>query len=129
MFFFNSIYYYLYNKSKRGNAVPEIPVLGFISFCQTNNIILIINLFLIIGNFNNPFMMQYAIIILNIIIYPINYYYYQTKKNGKKILLQKKKYVLRYHGIWINLYLFFSTIFAGYSYHIYREYFWKPFLD
>jgi len=48
MYFFDKIYYHLFNKGKKRNAVPEIPVLAFISFCQTDNILLIINLFFIV---------------------------------------------------------------------------------
>ncbi len=108
--------------------MPEIPVLGFISFCQTNNIILIINLFLIIGNFDIVFEVHYAYLIFNILLYILNYYYYQTKKKGKKIL-QQKKHILKKHGFWVDVYLILSIFLAGYTFYIYREYFWKPFLD
>ncbi len=127
MYFFNSIYYYLYNKSKRGNAVPEIPVITFISFFQANNIILCINIFLIIGNYNIPFLIHYAFAILVTILTIFNHYYYKGK--GKKILLQEKKYSIRRHGLWVDVYSLLSIFLAGYTFYIYREYFWKPFLD
>ncbi len=123
MFFFNSVYYYLYNKSKRGNAVPEIPVIGYVAFCQANNLILLVNLFLILGNFKIIFEVHYTYLVFNIVLYIANHYYYQTKKKGKEIL-QDKKYILKRHGLWVDTYLWGSVISAGYSFYIYREYFW-----
>ncbi len=125
MFFFNSVYYYLYNKSKRGNAAPEIPVITFISFCQADNIALIVNVFLMIGGFRGDLKVHYIYFVFFLLLTLLNSYYYQTKKKGQEIL-QDKKYILKRHGLWVDAYLWGSVISAGYSFYIYREYFWMP---
>ncbi len=70
--------------------MPEIPVLGFISFCQTNNFLLIINIIMIVIKPNINYKINNVYFISQIIFYILNYRYYQTKKIGLEILNQPK---------------------------------------
>lgn len=120
MKFFNYLYYNLYFKSSKYNASPEIPIIGYISFAQTNNVLSIINLFLFftkwIKNYNLPAM--YLIIQISLII--INYYYYVIQKKGE-LIIENKKYSLGKLFFLTDVYLFSSTMLMGVTYYLYRE--------
>ena len=120
MNFFDSLYFILYSSSKKTNGAPEIPVLGFISFCQTNNVLTILNLLFYTLNFNVIYKIHHYYFILQILLYIINYYYYETRKNGELILRDKNILIIKPYLIY--LYIIISIFLTGLTYYILREY-------
>ncbi|CAA9196462.1 hypothetical protein FLACOL7796_01182 [Flavobacterium collinsii] len=118
---FKYLYYNLYFKSLKHNASPEIPIIGYISFAQTNNVLSIVNLFLFftkwIKNYNLPVMY----VIIQISLFIINYYCYVARKNGELIIMNKK-YSLGKLFFLTDVYLFSSTIIMGVTFYLYKEY-------
>ncbi len=118
---FNYIYYHIYLTSKKANAVPEIPVLAFISFCQTNNLLTVFHLLLILLKFEFDYQIPKFYIVTQILLYLVNYYYYQTKGFGE-ILLNSKKYCLGKWKFLIYVYGGISVFLTGFTYYIYKEF-------
>jgi len=117
MKYFHSIYYHLYSNSKVNNATPEIPVILFISFCQTNNLLLLFNIFLIVFSINYEYKIHHFYIIIQIVLYILNYYYYQIKKIGKSVIINKK-YSLGKKKLFIYVYIVLSVFFTGFTYYL-----------
>lgn len=117
---FKYLYYNLYFKSSKYNISPEIPVIGYISFGQTNNMLSMINLFLFftkwVKNYNLPIMY----LIIQIILFISNYYYYVTAKKGE-LIIQEEKYSLGKFFFLTDVYLFLSTIIMGVTFYLYKE--------
>jgi hypothetical protein len=120
MSFFDSLYYDLFSSSKKYNAAPEIPVLAFISFCQSNNILTLLNLFFYALNFNTDYKIHHYYIVLQIALYIINYYYYEMRNHGKPILINNNSIKVRPYISY--LYIISSVLLAGITYYILKEF-------
>ena len=121
MRFFDSLYFDLYSSSRKSNGAPEIPVLGFISFCQTNNILTLLNISFYTLDFNSNYQIHKYYLILQIILFMINHYYYENRKNGTLILKNENK-SLEIKSYLTYLYLIFSVLLTGITYYILREF-------
>lgn len=120
MKFFNSLYFNLYTLSRKKNAAPEVPVLGFISFCQTNNILSLLNLLFYILNFNTDYKIHYYYLVIQLLIYVANYLYYEKNDNGALVLKGENVRVL---NIYIPyLYIISSAFITGFTYYILKEF-------
>jgi hypothetical protein len=115
------LYHNLYLSSAKYNASPEIPVIGYISFAQTNNVLTIVNVFMfftkLIRNYNLPKLY----LVIQISLFIINYYYFVSAKKGESIV-ENKKYSLGRLSFLIEIYLFLSVIMMGVTYYIYKEF-------
>ncbi len=120
MKFFASLYFELYSSSKKTNGAPEIPVLGFISFCQTNNVLTLLNLLFYTLNFNVDYKIHHYYFIFQILLYVTNYNYFETRKNGELILRDKNIVILKPYLIY--LYIIVSVFLTGLTYYILRKY-------
>lgn len=120
MKFYKYIYYNLYKTSRVENASPEIPVIGFISFCQTNNLLSLLNIFFFFTHINNNYDIPKYYLVSIIVLFIVNYYYYETK-NNKKIIIENSNYELGKYTFLVYLYLALSVFLAGYTYYIYKE--------
>ena len=118
---FNYIYYNLYKSSIKKNAVAEIPVITYISFCQTNNFLTLINIFYYYTDLNTNYYLPKYYLIIQIVLYIVNYWYFQKMEKGISIL-QNENYSLKKHKFLIDVYLFSSVLVMGLSYYIYKEY-------
>jgi hypothetical protein len=114
------LYYSLYFKSSRHNASPEIPVVGYISFTQTNNILSIINLFLFFTKWVKNYNLPATYLVIEIVLFIINYYYFVKLKKGK-LIAQDEKYSLGKFFFLTDVYLFSSVIIMAVTYYLYRE--------
>ncbi len=119
MYFFKVLYYNLYNWSKRNNSTPEIPVLGFISFCQTNNILTLISLILILFNLNIDFKIHTYFIGIQILTYLLNLYFFEIRKKGR-LIIQNNSYSLGNYFFLIYMYIILSVFFTGLSFYYYK---------
>ena len=82
--FFDKLYYSGYWRLKKRDGSPEIMTMVFISLCQTNNILTIINLLLLFTNFNN-IPLEYLIIVF-LLISGLNFYFYEIKERKVEVL-------------------------------------------
>lgn len=115
------LYYNLYLSSTRHNAFPEAPVIGFISFSQTNNLLSLLNVFLFFTKMINNYNLPVYYLTTQIGLFVINYYYYVTTKKGESIL-QNKKYSLGKLSFLTDIYLFSSVVIMGLTYYLYKEF-------
>ena len=90
MRFFYYMYYNIYFVSNRNNSSPEIVTVSNISFCQTNNILTLLNLFFFFSKINKDYNIPKYYLIIQIILILVNYYYFVTKKKGVEIMKEKK---------------------------------------
>lgn len=82
--FFDKLYYSGYWRLKKRDGSPELMTMVFISLCQTNNILTIINLLLLFTNFNN-IPLEYLIIVF-LLISGLNFYFYEIKERKVEVL-------------------------------------------
>ena|SRR5690554_1042450 len=111
MKFFNLLYYNLYKSSRKGNAAPEIPVLGIISFGQVFNVITVINVFLILFKPGFNYEVHKLFLLLAFVFFGLNYYYFEKKKIGSEIMADEKL-DLKGKSFLTFLYLIFSVFFS-----------------
>ena len=121
MRFFDSLYFDLYSSSRKSNGAPEIPVLGFISFCQTNNILTLLNISFYTLDFNSNYQIHKYYLILQIILFMVNLYYYDIRKNGN-IILKNENNSMEIKPYISYLYLISSILLTGFTYYILREF-------
>ena len=121
MKFFNLLYYNLYKNSQKGNAAPEIPVLGIISFGQVFNIITVINVFLILFKPGFNYEIHKLFLVLAVVLFGLNYFHFEKKKVGSEIMADEKL-DLKEKSFLTYLYLIFSVFLAGFSYYLLREF-------
>ena len=118
---FHYFYFNLYKTSRDKNAAPEIPVLGFITFCQVFNVLTVINLILFGVYPGCQYQIHKLFLVLVVLFYGFNFYYFQKRGIGKSIRNQSN-YDLGRKIIWIYLYFILSVAFAGLSYYLLREF-------
>lgn len=116
---FDSLYLNLYATSKKRNSAPEIPVLAIISFCQTNNVLTILNFLFYILNFNVEYKIHHYYIVFQISLFAGNYYHYETL-NKRELIFNNNK-VIRLNPLISYLYIVLSVLLTGLSYYILRE--------
>lgn len=102
--FYDTLYFYHYNKVKKRDTHPEIVTLGLISFCQSANFI---SLMMVVSIFFEFSISKYVMISISIILFALNYYLYQIKGKGKEIL--KKNIEVKNIGLVSFIYSFFSA--------------------
>lgn len=115
------IYYYFFLKSLKKNDAPEIPVYAMLSFVQTNNLIALINIILIITRVNIAYDILKLVIVGPIIFYIINYYYFSKKGNGA-IIIKNTAFSLGKYSFLLDLFNIMSVILVVITYYIYKEY-------
>lgn len=114
------IYYNVYMSSAKYNASPEIPVIGYISFAQTNNVLSLMHLFLFFTKWFKNYNLPKAYLIIQVILFVVNYYYYVSVKKGE-VILKNEKYALGKLSFLTDIYLFLSVIITGFTGYIYQE--------
>ena len=121
MIFFKYIYYNMYHTISKINLDKESSIILPISFSQTNNLLTIINVlglcFFNKTNYNLP--MFYLII--QLVLFVLNYYYFIIRKNGS-IILQEDKFSFGNKKYLADLYIYVSVIVMLTTYYFYREY-------
>lgn len=115
------IYYNVYLSSAKYNASPEIPVIGYVSFVQTNNILSLIYLFLFFTKCIEKFNLPVVYLIIQIILFAINYYYFLSSKKGN-LILENKKYSLGRLSFLTDVYLVLSVILTGLTGYLFQEF-------
>lgn len=120
MKFYNYIYYNLYKTSKVVNVSPEIPVMGFLSFCQINNLLSLLNLFFFFTRINDNYDMPTFYLVGIIVLFAANHYYYESK-NNKKTIIENHNYDLGKYTFVCYVYLVLSVFLAGFTYYVYKE--------
>lgn len=82
--FFDKLYYFGYWRLKKRDGSPEIMPIIFISLCQANNVLTIINLILLLTSLGK-LPLGYLIAAF-FIVTGLNYYLYEIKERKEKIL-------------------------------------------
>ncbi|NWL01573.1 hypothetical protein DM790_12150 [Flavobacterium collinsii] len=115
------IYYNIYSSSAKYNVSPEIPVIGYVSFVQTNNILSLIYLFLFFTKCIKRFNLPIVYLIIQVVLFVINYYYFINCKKGD-LILQNKKYSLGRLSFLTDVYLFLSVMLTGFTGYLFQEF-------
>ncbi len=118
--FYDTLYFYHYNKVKKRDAHPEIVTLGLISFCQGTNLISMYILLSFIFDFSFN---KYIMIGILISMFIINYYHYQIKGVGKKILKEDNRPMSKNTRIKSFIYSFCSAFLPLALIYIKNEFF------
>lgn len=118
--FFKYLYYNVYFISARNNSSPEIIAVSNISFCQTNNLLAVLNLFFFFTKIDKDYDMPKYYLIIIIALLFINYFYYVTRKKGDEIM-KNEKYSLGKYKFLPDIYLILSVFLAVFTYYIYKE--------
>lgn len=118
MEFYKRLYYNLYLKVSANERSPEILTIGFISICQTFNLITILNLFFALTGFGKNYDLPNYFIGIFISAIIINYYFFENKKIGKKIVKERKYPVSNNMS---TKYLIISFVFLIASFAVYRQ--------
>ena len=113
--FYKSLYKYSYNRIKKRDSDPEIVIIGFISFCQSNNISTIFNLLIYYFHLNINVPLKWFYLSVYFIFYGLNYYYFEVKGIKNNILGNNESY-LKHAGLWAILYLIISVGFFIFSF-------------
>ncbi len=119
--FFNCIFYNLYSDSVKVNASPEIPVITFLSFCQANNVLTVLNVIFYLANFHFEYKIHYYYFVIQVVIVIFNNFYYLKLKKLDTIItkneysLGKKKYLVDVYGL-------FSLGLTLFTYYVYRNF-------
>jgi hypothetical protein len=92
-----------------------------LSFVQTNNLITLINIILIITRVNVAYDLLKLVIVGPIIFYIMNYYYFSKKGNGK-IILEDTSFSLGKYSFLLDLFNIISVILVVVTYYIYKEF-------
>lgn len=121
MKFFKYIYYNVYLASAKYNASSEIPVISYISFAQTNNIISLIYMFLFFTKWVKKFNLPVAYLIIQIILFIANYYYFIFHKKGE-LIINDEKYSLGKFSFMTEVYLFLSVFLTGLTGYLFQEF-------
>ncbi|NWL01576.1 hypothetical protein DM790_12165 [Flavobacterium collinsii] len=114
------IYYATFLQSRKRNTAPEIPVYALLSLVQTNNLIVIINLFLFLTKVDINYDIRKIGIVGSITFYVINYYYFSLRGNGSKII-NDKNYSLGQKSFWLDIFSFMSFFLTALTYYFYKE--------
>jgi hypothetical protein len=115
------IYYASFLQSRRVNASPEILVYGYLSFIQTNHLIIVVNVFFILTRINIYYDILKLFLLGPITFYLINYYYFSKKGNGAKII-EDKSYSLGKYSFWLDIFGFASFLLVVFTYYLYKEF-------
>lgn len=121
MKFFKYIYYNVYLASAKFNASPEIPVISYISFAQTNNIISLMYIFLFFTKLVRKFNLPVIYLIIQIILFIVNYYYFIVFKKGD-VIVKNEKYSLGKFSFMTEVYLFLSVLLTGLTGYLFQEF-------
>jgi hypothetical protein len=115
------IYYNVYLSSAKHNTSPEIPVIGYMSFAQTNNILSLIYLFLFFTKCIKRFNLPVVYLIIQVALFALNYYYFVTSKKGD-LIVKNEKYSLGRLSFVTDIYLFLSVILTGFTGYLFQEF-------
>ncbi|TCN57584.1 hypothetical protein EV142_104244 [Flavobacterium circumlabens] len=115
------IYYASFLQSMKKNAAPEIPVYSYLSFIQTNNLITVINVLLIITRIDIVYDVLKLVLFGPITFYFINYYYFSKKGNGA-IIIRDESYSLGKYSFLLDVFGFASFLLVVLTYYFYREF-------
>ena len=112
--FFDKLYYFGYWRLKKRDSSPEVMPIIFISLCQANNILTIINLLLLPTNFGK-IPLGYLITIF-FIVTGSNFYFYEIRERKNKILTNpdfkdKNMFVKSLTYLVLSSFLFFFSIY------------------
>jgi len=119
MHLYKYLYHYLVRKKKSDNE-PNAAIIALISFIQTNNLITVLNIGLLLTNLIYGYKIHYVYIILQVLTLGLCHFYYEFKGNGKKIV-NNKKYAVKIYGLIWEIFMILSVILAGYTYYLLRE--------
>ncbi len=92
--FFDKLFFYGYWRLRNKESNPEIMPILFISICQSNNILTLFNLVLLILDTKIPY--QFIIVAFFIVV-GLNFYWYIIKRKKENIILDsnlRDKYML-----------------------------------
>lgn len=112
--FYGKLFYYSFKRISKRDSNPEIMIIGFISFCQSNNLLTIVNLLIMFTEIN--IRLKFIYIGLHFFMFGINFYHYDYKGFSKKILNKENIYYQKNMGIisfayfLLSVFLFFKTI-------------------
>lgn len=115
------IYYHFILKSKKKNAVPEIPVYAMLSIVQTNNLIAVVNLVLLITKIDTEYNVLKFALFGPITFYGINHYYFSIKGNGARII-KDQTYSLGKYSFLLDVYNITSIILVAVTYYFYKNF-------
>lgn len=121
MVFFKYIYYNMFHTISKVNLDKEFSIILPISFCQTNNLLTIINIFGLCFFNETNYHLPNAYLIIQIVLFAFNYYYFIIRKNGK-VILQDDKFSFGNKKYLADLYIYVSVIVMLLTYYFYREY-------